>query len=340
MIITGRAILSRVAAFCFILALLVLYIPNVSAESDPSDKWAAESFSDPSYVVEMPESWKIQACSQDKSKFNVSLDQQMYRILAEPIRKYARKHSLNIIIFDATCGNSAGMLRRKMIEIGSFCCPPAARDRLPGLRFHTLGITAVAILTHPDNPIEGITLNQARNVFRGNIIRWSELTGPDKHPGPDKFIQPIGRLHCKTRPGHWRLLLKDEELFSINMREVGVIADMVLQVASNPNAIGHEAVWLALDCYKKKGEVKVLKINGYRPDDLEALLTRKYPLYKVLSITTWEGKGIENTHAGKLVDFIKETVENLDSKYDIVPVSRLKQAKWKFKGEELVGEPG
>jgi hypothetical protein len=154
------------------------------------------------------------------------------------------------------------------------------------------------------------------------------------------MIKPIGRLHCKTRPGHWRLLLDNEDLFSPGLFEVGNIPDMVLQVASIRNAIGHETVWLATDHYKNKGRVKTLKIDGYAPEDLDALLTGKYPVYKTFNVTTWEGKELKNSNAYKLVTFIKKQIEVLDLSYGIIPSSRLKKAGWKFKGAELIGEPG
>jgi ABC-type phosphate transport system substrate-binding protein len=275
--------------------------------------------------------------SKDNVNLIVALDQQMYRGLSPLIKKYGQNHNLKIDIIDGTCGNSAGLLRRKMIDIGGFCCPPNTTDRLPGLRFHTTGITGVALLVHPDNPINNITLEQARKIFRGEIYRWSELKKADGSFGAELPIQTITRLHCKTRPGHWRLLLKNEELFSLNMLEVGVISDMISQVASNPMAIGHASWWLAADYYKDKGKVKVLKIDGYAPNDLTALAAGNYPIYKTFYITTWKGERVENPHAKKLLEYLKGSIENQGRNYGIVPVSSLAQSGWKFKGSELVG---
>jgi hypothetical protein len=311
----------------------------VSAESTSYGKWAAEPFSDPDYVVRMPENWERQAPPKDSGRIGVSLDKQMYRILAPPIKKYAEKHKLDINVFDGTCGNSAGMLRRKMIDIGGFCCPPANTDRLPGIRFHTLGITAVAFLVHPDNRIDNISLAQARKIFRGEIYNWSELKGADENPGPDVPIQPVVRLHCKTRPGHWRLLLKKEEFFSIRALEVGLVYDMNLHITYNPMAIGHAAWWLAMEAYKDKGRVETLKIDGYDPGDIGALLLKNYPIYKTFYLTTWKGQGMENPHAEKLVEYIKNLIEDQGDKYGIVSTSRLRRAGWRFKGEELIGQP-
>ncbi len=328
--------------FCF--TFLLIFWTTVHSEQPLSKGLRGPAFSDPAKQVKMPDGWEKQSVKYDPSLGNVdlavNLDQQMYRILTPVIKKYAEKHGLKIAITDSTCGNSAGMLRRKKIDIGAFCCAPAAMDRLPGLRFYTTGIAPVAIFVHPDNPIDSITLDEARKIFMGEISYWSELKTPDGRPGPDEMIKVLGRLHCKTRPGHWRLLLDNEDLFSPRMIEVGTIPDMVLQVASSRNAIGHETAWLATGHYKEKGRVKTLKINGYAPEDLDAMLAGSYPIYKTFSITTWAGKELENPHAEEFTKFLIKQVEGLDARYGIIPSPSLKKAGWKFTGNELTGEPG
>ena len=71
----------------------------------------------------------------------------------------------------------------------------------------------------------------------------------------------------------------------------------------------------------------------------ENLISGDYPLYLVFNISTWEGKGVGNPHARKFVDFLIRQVERIESKYRIIPVSRLRKAGWKFNGNELIGGP-
>jgi phosphate transport system substrate-binding protein len=331
-------------AFLLSLISLLIFLTTVYGERSLSHGLRGPAFSDPNRQVQMPLSWEKKSITHDSSFGNidlaVNLDQQMYRILMPTAKEYAKNYDLQIAVTDSTCGNSAGMLRRKMIDIGGYCCAPAEVDRLPGLRFHTTGIAPIALFVHPENPIDDITLEEARKIFMGEITYWSELKTSDGRPGPKQLIKTIGRLHCKIRPGHWRLLLDNEDLFSPRMLEVGTIPDMVFEVALHPDAIGHETVWLATEHYKEKGRVKTLKINGYAPEDLKALLAGRYPLYKTFNITTWEGKGLENHHAEGLVDYFIKQIEGLDTKYGIIPSSHLRKAGWKFKGSELIGEPG
>jgi hypothetical protein len=309
----------------------------------PGKGLVGEKFSDPEKTQVMLAGWEERPVIYDSSVREadvvVSLDQQMYRILLPGINEYARETGLKIIVYDSTCGNSAGMLSHKQIDIGGFCCPPAGMDRLPGLSFHTLGITPIAIIVHPGNPVDDIGLEQARKVFMGEIYRWSELSTREGKPGENLPIQPVVRLHCKKRPGHWRLLLADEEFFSPDISEVGTIPDMVSAVASNRRAVGHATVWFALDYYRDKGEVKAVNVNGLDPGKLGNLLSGNYPLYKTFSITLWEGEGVRNPQAEKLMERLMKQVESLGYENGIIPPSRLREAGWKFRGNELIGEP-
>jgi ABC-type phosphate transport system substrate-binding protein len=325
-----NVVLLKVVAFC--LALILSSATTVHAGHDPLKGLAGPPFTDPSEIMAMPDAWKKQPIKYDVSSDNVdlvvSLDQQMQYAYRPLIHKFAEENNLNIIIHGGTCGISSGLLSRKAIDIGGFCCAPGLMDRLPGLQFHTLGISALALIIHPDNPVDNITLEQAQAIFMGKIHRWSELKTAKGTKGPNLPIEPVARLHCKNRPGR----------FSPNLREVGAIPDMISQVSANKHAIGHEILWMTRH-FRDKGRVKSLKINGHSPDNPVHLLSGDYPLYRVFSLTTWEGAHDTNQTASKLVKYLMQQVEHLDEKFSFVPASRLRQSGWKFKGNELIGEP-
>jgi ABC-type phosphate transport system substrate-binding protein len=290
----------------------------------------------------MPEEWKKQPIEHDESAGDIdiviTLDQHLYPALLPIIQEYAKKQTLKVSISEGTCGISAGMLSRKAADVGGYCCSPGLTDRLPGLKFHTLGISALALLVNPDNPVENVTIGQAREIFAGEIYRWSEINTAEGRKGPHLPIQPVGRLHCKLRPGHWRLMLDNEDMFSTSLLEVGTIPDMISKVASNRGAIGYEVLWNPVR-YKERGKVKAIKINGYSPYEQEHLISGNYPLYRVYNLTTWEGENISNSHAKKMVEHLLQQSEELGKEHHIIPASSLRQAGWKFKDTELIGEP-
>lgn len=300
-----------------------------------------EAFTDPDFVLQMPADWQSRPVRHEKGAGEVdlvvTLDQHLYQFLPRMIYEYAGANGLKIIVNEGTCGITAGKLVRKTVDVGGYCCPPGRTDRLPDLRFHTLGILPIEILVHPDNPIDNISLHQTREIFQGRTYRWSGIKDSAGQPGPDLIIQTIGRLHCKIRPGHWRLLLDNEDLFGPRLQEVGTIPDMISLVANAQDAIGYE-VGMMVERYRNEGKVKPLMIDGQTPTGVN-LLAGRYPLYRTLNLTTWEGEGVENPEAGRLVKFLLKLEDQLEKRFALVPAAALRQAGWQFRGNELIGEP-
>ncbi len=299
------------------------------------------AFTDPDLIWQrMPSGWIGQTVRPEpdaaKADLAVTLDQQLYAPLLPHIREFAEERELKIAVSEGTCGIAAGLLSRKAIDIGGFCCPPGPTDRLPGLRFYTLGIAAIALFVHADGPVDDLSLQQARRIFSGKIADWSAL-GDHISAGGSKPIHVIGRLHCKQRPGHWRLLLAQQDLFSPDLLEVGTIKDMIGSVATDPLAIGYETLWM-VHRYRGSRELKILSLNGVRPEDSVALARGRYPLYRVYSVTTWEGAAAK-TLAQELVHHLQDRMMRLDAGFFMVPALKLRENGWRFQEDELIGEP-
>jgi len=323
-----------------LLCLFLVSSPLYSADGH-DHHLRGPTFSDPAIHAPVPEGWESKPVAHDKKEKNVdlvvALGQQSHPIFHKLIPEYANKNGLKIVVKHGTCGITAGRLLRKTVDIGAYCCPPGKNDRLPDLEFHSLGISAIALIIHPDNPLNDITTQQARDIFQGKIARWSEVN-PDHPSNMKALIKPVGRLHCKIRPGHWRLMLKNDDEFSPRLFEVGVIPDMISQVGRNPSAIGWE-VPLMTTHHQEKGLVKMLKIDGHDPTDLEYLKSGKYPLYRSYSLTTWKKDSKVNKQAIKLVRYLQAHIEKIHVGIAYVPPSELKKAGWKFLGDELISEP-
>ncbi len=332
-----KSFCSRAASISLI--TLALFTASAYSLQEPVKKLRGPAFSDPDKLIEMPSDWQKSPIKYESAYSDadlvVSLDGQMFDAWEPLIHNNAKKHGLKIYVGKGTCGVSSGDLAKKSVDSGVLCCPPERADRLPGLRFHTLGIAAVALIVHPDNTVDNITFEQARQIFQGKVRNWSEISGVSK---TGKLVQPVGRLHCKSRPGHWRLLLDNKDLFSPDLFEVGAIPDMINKVSVNPGAIGHETLWTTR-YYKDRGKVKFLKINGYSPANPSDVISLRYPVYRVFSFTTWEGKNVEKAHAKNMVKYLMQEAERLDSKFSFIPSSELRKAGWKFRDTELVGEP-
>jgi phosphate transport system substrate-binding protein len=330
-------------SFTLFLSLFFGFTPLLAANLTEALKGPA--FSDPNQTVNKPQKWREAQIRYGKwakgADIAVTLDQRQFYILQTPIKQYAKKQGLKVAVKDGTCGITEGTLSRKKADIGGFCCQPASYDRWPGLQFNTMGMGALAIVVHKDNPIENVTTDEVRQIFQGKITKWSQLKSPSGEPGPDIFVRPIARLHCKLRPGHWRLILDNEDHFGAQLSEVGTPPDQILTgISGYRGAVGYEAVW-NIDRFYEVAPTKALKVDGVSPYDLQGLIEGRYPFYRVFNLTTWEQPGVTNPKARDLVDHLIDLVGGeglVNNPYLMAPAWRLRKAGWQFKGTELVGE--
>lgn len=325
---------------------IVLTLPafpvHPAAHAGTGGEVRGPAFSDPSYRLSMPEGWGEQPIVYKKwaagADLAVTLDQHLYGALLPFIQEFAASKGVRIAVKEGTCGISAGLLARRQVDMGGFCCPPGGTDRLPGLRYHTLGAASLAILVNAANEIENITADQARAVFRGDFATWDEVGG-EIGRSAGTAVQPVLRLHCKARPGHWRLILADEDLFGPQAVEVGSIPDMLASIAGRREAVGYEVLW-NLARYKYRGKVKPLSIDGLSPRSTDPLAEGRYPFYRIYSVTTWDRAHGGKELAGELKDYLHTRLGEIEGSHHFIPVSVLREAGWSFSGEEVVGEPG
>ncbi|MDH4317336.1 MAG: hypothetical protein OEV64_03010 [Desulfobulbaceae bacterium] len=300
------------------------------------------TFSDPGHTVPETKEWREKKLQRPDwaagASMAIALDQHLYHVYKPIIDEFAEKKNIKIAVMEGTCGVTSGLLIKKQVDMGGYCCPPGHMDRLPGLRFHTVGIGGLALIVNKANDMTNITLEQARDVFKGKIYRWTELDPASSLTGNDSMIRTIGRLHCKHRPGHWRLLLSNEDLFSPRMKEVGTIKDMMSIVAENKGAIGYEVAW-NIQRYEVADRVKFLNIDGYSPLNKEHLAKGNYPLYRTYNITSWVDDEDASPEVAELVNYLLGHVDRIDPAFGIVSASFLRENGWIFNGDEIVGEP-
>ncbi|MBF0191827.1 MAG: hypothetical protein HQL99_11920 [Magnetococcales bacterium] len=267
---------------------------------------------------------------------HIEMDQNLYDALTPLVEQYAAGNGLKVRINRGTCGTSSGPLAKKQADMAGFCCPPASYDRLPGIVFHTIGIVPTVFITHPSNPVTRITFGEVQKIYSGELREWRELSDPAAREMPGA-IQPVARLHCETRPGHWREILDNKNLFFQNSLFVSSIPDMVDTVASNPHAFGWVSRWVVEKPANKK-RVRWLKLDGIDPDDTRSVAEGKYPYFKVMNMTTWEGAGA-NPRADRLIDHLLNGADPTRDAPFIVHAHALRRHGWPFDGNELIGIP-
>ncbi len=101
---------------------------------------------------------------------------------------------------------------------------------------------AIAIVVHPDNSVDQLTLSQLSDIYSGKISNWSELGGEDR---------PIVRLSRETNSGTHVYFLEqvvrlgdphNTTLFSPETLLLPSSEGISAEIRTNPNAIGYDGL--------------------------------------------------------------------------------------------------
>src|SRR3990170_1735145 len=101
---------------------------------------------------------------------------------------------------------------------------------------------AIAVIVHPDNPVDRLTIDQIAAIYTGAIDNWAQLGGQDR---------PIVRLSRETNSGTHVYFLEQvlrkgdpqsEALFSADTLLLPSSEGITAEVRDNPNAIGYDGL--------------------------------------------------------------------------------------------------
>ncbi len=101
---------------------------------------------------------------------------------------------------------------------------------------------AIAVIVHPDNPVDRLTLQQISDIYSGKITNWAEVGGEDR---------PIVRLSRETNSGTHVYFLEEvvrlgkqdnDTLFSMDTLLLPSSEGIINEVRQNPNAIGYDGL--------------------------------------------------------------------------------------------------
>jgi len=110
---------------------------------------------------------------------------------------------------------------------------------------------AIAVVVHPSNPVNELTLKQISDIFAGRITNWAEIGGEDR---------PIVLLSRESNSGTYVYFLenvirlgdkKSDLLFSPETLLMPSSEGISAEVRQNPNAIGYDGLGYVTPGQKK-----------------------------------------------------------------------------------------
>lgn len=139
--------------------------------------------------------------------------------------------------------------------------------------FHLVAMDGVAVIVHPDNPADGLTHRQVRDIYAGRIDNWKALGGPDRP------IVRLGRTKDSGTFASFKKLVMDKTDFAEEGAALETTAALRTRVAKTPGAIAY----VGLGFVDKT--VKALAIDGVAPKSRNVLWGR-YGLSRPLFMVT------------------------------------------------------
>lgn len=150
---------------------------------------------------------------------------------------------------------------------------------------HVVAGDAIAIVVHPSNPVQRLTIPQLSDIFSGKITNWREVGGEDR---------PIVLLSRESNSGTHVFFLEevvrrgdptDKTLFSPDTLLMPSSEGISAEVRQNPNAIGYDGLGYVTPDQKV---VSVAPAEGepYVFPTLETARNGSYPIARPLFIYT------------------------------------------------------
>lgn len=166
----------------------------------------------------------------------------------------------------------------------------------------------LAIIVHPSNPVENLTIDQVKSIFSGEITSWKTLNGRDK-----EITVVVREEGSGTRGAFQEMVMGKTRITKRAIVEDsnGTVREIV---SRDPNSIG----FISLGLVNEK--VKAIALNGVFPSE-EAILKKEYRLVRpFLFLTREEPQGLVK----EFIDFVLSAeIQTLVHKEGLIPVRRI-----------------
>jgi phosphate transport system substrate-binding protein len=186
-------------------------------------------------------------------------------------------------------GSTVGVqaTREGTAHIG-MCSRSLKKDEALEFKPITIARDGLAIVIHPSNPVDNLTIAQVRDIFSGKITNWKDLGWKD-----GKITAVVREESSGTREAFMKLVMDKAKVTrkAISQDSNGAIKELV---RADPHSIGFMSLGLVTR------ELKAVKIDGV-PATNEGVLAGKYPLVRPFLFVT---KGDPNDRARKFIEFV------------------------------------
>ena len=141
---------------------------------------------------------------------------------------------------------------------------------------HPVAWDALAIIVHKSNPVENLTTEQVKDIYKGKITNWKQVGGENK---PIDLYVRKGKISGVGYAIRQYLFQNSSEVF-VSDNAVKSSGPLEKAIENSSNAIGITGISSA-----RKRDVKILAFDGKTPT-YENVKSGKYGLYRPLYLVT------------------------------------------------------
>jgi phosphate transport system substrate-binding protein len=216
--------------------------------------------------------------------------------IAEQAAEEFRELHPKVSVLVSGLGSSAGIeaVITGTSQIGTSSRDLKAEELDEGLVDIPVAYDGIAVIVNPANPVNGLSLQQLRDIYSGRITNWSEVGGWDRS------IDLVNRDEASgTREAFKKIVMTEGARFDMSavvLPGTGQVRDVV---ARAEGAIGYISVGFIEPRFTNT-KVKPLVIEGVEPTE-KTVASREYPIARALHFFT---KGEPSGLAKRYIDYV------------------------------------
>ncbi len=238
---------------------------------------------------EVPTETPAQAVSMQRLTFAGSTTvQPLAQKLAE---SYKQKHS-GIEMEIGAGGSRVGIqaIQEGSADIGMASREIREEEQREGMEVHQIAVDVLAMIVHPDNPIDELSLEQLQAIYTGEMTNWQEVGGNDV-----PILAVIREVSSGTRGAFDDIVLDGEDPLETEDNTHITAGEIHTRVASTEGAIGYVGFG-----HLSGDDVKVIRIDGVEPSP-EVAIDGTYKLKRPLHMLTGP---LSRPEAKNFIDYV------------------------------------
>lgn len=197
---------------------------------------------------------------------------------------YEKKTGVKIELIGGGATKGIRQVSNKEVQIGGTCRHVIEKDNSMmthdqerRVELRPVAWDALVAIVHKDNPVDNISLDQLRKLYKGQVTNWKELGGKD---APIELYVRKGKISGVGRTKRELMFYNYEEEF-VAKHVMDSSGPLERAIQENPLGIGISGVSSAR---KLKG-AKILKLDG-KEASYENIRSGQYLLYRPLYIVS------------------------------------------------------